>query len=126
VAGYPSFFYDQYRPGIETDTDGQVWNQSRDKLERIIHGSAKNIGATLFKTNFEGEKPDQATGDVMLMSLARQEPPMTAEEAVQFGVLTVIAWDAIREVEELPDFCDTIFPISGLTEVPEQLVLQDS
>ncbi len=116
MARYPYLLYDQFRPGIENATQGQDWDRNRYALEALIYGVAKAAGAVVGKTNYEGEKPEDAKGDVMIMSLERQEPPMSPDEALELGERVVSLWKVIEAVKEVPSFCDTVLLMPEATE----------
>lgn len=113
MTAHPSFIYDQYRPGIETEAQAEIWRDNRETLERIMHGSAKQIGASIIKIGLGGAEDDRTRGDATILHLDRAEPPMTAEEARKFGDGIVAAWTAVVLVGRVPEFCDTVFTLQA-------------
>ncbi len=107
---YPSFIYDQFRPGIENDAQGKVWREYREKLEGIMHAVVLQAGASIEK-QFGDIEDERTKGDSTIMRLYRTEPPITAEEACLLGSAVVTAWEAVASTEEIPEFCDTVFPL---------------
>lgn len=117
MSSHPSFIYDQYRPGIETSTQAEMWSASREVLEKIIHGSARQIGALILKAGLGGAEDSRTRGEATIMRLYRVEPPMTADEARIFGNSVVAAWTAAASERQVPEYCDTIFTLQAETEI---------
>jgi hypothetical protein len=103
----PSFIRNRLRPGIVTIGDGRVWLEKREDLRDLTHDLAKEIGASVVETGLYGNEIESAEGYTNIVELDRVEPPMTAEEARQFGNRLVARWASAK----IPGFCDTVLPL---------------
>ena len=89
MSAYPSFVYDQHRPGVSSKANAKIWRDNREKLEGLIHGSTLEVGAAILKLGLGGAATENTTGDATVLQLSRQEPPMTADGARLFGNMVV-------------------------------------
>lgn len=108
---FPSFVYDQFRLGMETPAEADIWRTNRDRLEKLMHGTAKEIGASIMKRGLGGAETEETGGNATILELGREQPPMTTEEALEAGKKIVLGWQAIISVDKVPDYCDMVFQL---------------